>query len=248
VDLHVFAVRGIPEITQGADLPRLIADGIARANLDVAAGDVFVVAQKIISKAEGAVVRLDDVAPSAMASDWAAEHGKDARVVEVVLRQSRRIVRMDRDVLIVETRHGFVCANAGVDASNVPSGVVTVLPVDPDASAERLRHGLSAQLGCAVGVIVSDTFGRPWREGVVNVALGVSGLRPLVDYRGTADALGRPLTSTVIALADELASAAEIVTRKAAGTPVAIVRGAAEWAGPGTGRALLRDRQRDLFR
>jgi len=209
---------------------------------------VFVVAQKIVSKAEGAIVRLDEVAPSPMASQWAIEHGKDARLVEVIFRESRRVVRMDRDILITETRHGFVCANAGVDASNVPPGFVTVLPADPDASAERLCVALRTRFGCAVAVIVSDTFGRPWREGVVNVALGVAGLQPLLDYRGTVDSFGRRLTSTVIALADELASAAEIVTRKAARTPVAIVRGAAEWAGPGTGRMLVRDAQRDLFR
>ena len=152
----------------------------------------FVVAQKVVSKAEGAIVRLDEVSPSAMAVRWAAETGKDPRLVEVVLRESRRIVRMDRGVLISETRHGFVCANAGVDASNVDAGFVTVLPDDPDASAERLRAALGAAFGCAVAVIVSDTFGRPWREGVVNVALGVAGLMPLVDYRGTATVTAAP--------------------------------------------------------
>jgi coenzyme F420-0:L-glutamate ligase / coenzyme F420-1:gamma-L-glutamate ligase len=248
VDLHVFAVHGIPEVTRDADLAGLIASAVDREDRHVDGGDVFVVAQKIVSKAEGAMVRLDEVTPSPMATQWASEHGKDARIVEVVFRQSRRIVRMDRDILITETRHGFVCANAGVDASNAPPGFVTVLPGDPDASAERLRIALGAAFGCPVAVIVSDTFGRPWREGVVNVALGVAGLRPLVDYRGTVDSFGRPLTSTVIALADELASAAEIVTRKAASTPVAIVRGAAEWIGQGTGRVLVRDAHRDLFR
>ena len=170
------------------------------------------------------------------------------RVVEVILRESQRIVRMDRGILIVETRHGFVCANAGVDASNVEPGFVTILPADPDASAERLRTTLSAAVGCPVAVIVSDTFGRAWREGVINVAIGVAGLRPLLDYRGSTDSYGRPLTSTIIALADELAGAAEIVTRKSAGTPVAIVRGAAEWAGDGHGRMLVRDASHDLFR
>jgi coenzyme F420-0:L-glutamate ligase / coenzyme F420-1:gamma-L-glutamate ligase len=248
VDLHVFAIRGIPEVTRDADLAGLIAGAIRRGDRRVDEGDVFVVAQKIVSKAEGAVVRLEEVTPSPMATAWASEHGKDARIVEVVFRQSRRIVRMDRGVLIGETRHGFVCANAGVDASNVPPGFVALLPGDPDASAERLRVALSTTFDCRVAVIVSDTFGRPWRDGVVNVALGVAGLQPLVDYRGSVDSFGRPLMSTVIALADELASAAEIVTRKAASTPVAIVRGAAEWMGPGTGRALVRDAQHDLFR
>ena len=248
MDLHVVAVRGIPEVARGADVAALVVDAVARARLTVEPGDVFVVAQKIVSKAEGAIVRLDEVVPSTMASRWAEENGKDARVVEVVLRESRRIVRMDRGVLIAETRHGFVCANAGVDASNVPRGFVTRLPDDPDASAERLRAALAARFGCRLGVIVSDTFGRPWREGVVNVALGIAGLRPFVDYRGEVDGHGRPLTSTVIALADELASAAEIVTRKTAGTPVAIVRGAGEWMGEGKGRMLIRAADRDLFR
>jgi coenzyme F420-0:L-glutamate ligase/coenzyme F420-1:gamma-L-glutamate ligase len=248
VDLHVFAIHDIPDVTRDDDLAALIAAAVARAGRRIDAGDVFVVAQKIVSKAEGAMVRLDEVAPSRMATQWAADNGKDARVVEVVLRESRRIVRMDRGILISETRHGFVCANAGVDASNVPPGFVTVLPGDPDASAERLRIALSAAFGCRVAIIVSDTFGRPWREGAVNVAVGVAGLQPLLDYRGTVDSYGRPLTSTVIALADELAGAAEIVTRKSAGTPVAIVRGAADWMGQGAGRMLVREASRDLFR
>jgi coenzyme F420-0:L-glutamate ligase/coenzyme F420-1:gamma-L-glutamate ligase len=248
VDLHLFAVPGIPEVTVGADLGALIARAVARAGRPVEAGDVFVVAQKIVSKAEGAIVRLDGVEASATAAEWAAAHAKDPRVIEVILRQSRRIVRMERGILIAETHHGFICANAGVDASNVEPGFVTVLPDDPDASAARLRVALMATFGCPVAVIVSDTFGRAWREGVVNVALGVAGLQPLIDYRGSADTYGRPLTSTVIALADELAAAAEIVTRKTSGTPVAIVRGAGEWAGEGNGRALVREASRDLFR
>jgi coenzyme F420-0:L-glutamate ligase / coenzyme F420-1:gamma-L-glutamate ligase len=248
VDLHLFGIHGIPDVTRGADVSGLIGDAVMRGNHRIEAGDVFVVAQKIVSKAEGAMVRLDDVAPSPLAAQWAAANGKDERMIEVVLRESRRIVRMDRGILIAETRHGFVCANAGVDASNVPPGFVTVLPVDPDASAERIRGGLTGTLGRPVAVIVSDTFGRAWREGVVNIALGVAGVQPLLDYRGTTDTYGRPLTSTVIAVADELAGAAELVMRKTAGTPVAVVRGAADWLGQGTGRTLLRDASRDLFR
>jgi len=248
VDIHAFALRGIPEVTPGADLATTIVGAVAAERRTIERGDVFVVAQKIVSKAEGAIVRLDEVEPSAFAVDFAAAHGKDARVVEVVLRQSRRIVRMDHGILIVETHHGFVCANAGVDASNVPPGFVTVLPRDPDASAERIRAALATAFGSDVAVIVSDTFGRPWREGFVNVALGVAGLRPLVDYRGTSDSFGRPLTATVIALADELAGLAEIVTRKTCSTPVAVVRGAGDSIGEGTGRMLLRDASRDLFR
>ena len=189
MDLHLFAVPGIPEVTGGADLGALIARAVARASRTVEAGDVFVVAQKVVSKAEGAIVRLDDVEASASAAEWAAAHAKDPRMIEVILRQSRRIVRMERGILITETHHGFICANAGVDASNVEPGFVTVLPDDPDASAARLRAALMAAFGCPVAVIVSDTFGRAWREGVVNVALGVAGLQPLIDYRGSADTL-----------------------------------------------------------
>ena len=248
MELHVAAVDGIPDVTRGDDIAALIAAAVAGEGRRVEAGDVFVVAQKIVSKAEGATVRLDDVTPSPKAAEWAAANGKDARVIEVVFRQSRRIVRMEGGILIAETHHGFVCANAGVDASNAPPGFVTVLPDDPDASAARLRGALTAAFGCPVAVIVSDTFGRAWREGAINVALGVAGLQPFVDYRGTLDRYGRPLTSTTIAIADELAGAAEIVTRKSAGTPVAIVRGAAEWMGEGTGRMLVREASRDLFR
>ena len=247
-ELHIFAVPGIPDVAPGADLGALVADAVAQSGHAVEHGDVFVVAQKIVSKAEGALIRLDEVVPSPLAEQWAAAHGKDATVVEVIFRESRRIVRMDRGILITETHHGFVCANAGVDESNVAPGFVTVLPRDPDASAERLRAALSEACGSPVAAIVSDTFGRPWREGFVNVALGVAGLQPLIDYRGCRDPFGRALQATVIALADELAGAAEIVTRKTARTPVAIVRGAGEWAGEGSGRMLLREAERDLFR
>jgi coenzyme F420-0:L-glutamate ligase/coenzyme F420-1:gamma-L-glutamate ligase len=247
-DLHVFAVPGLPDVTPDADLAALIAGAIAGSGRDAAAGDVVVVAQKIVSKAEGAVVRLADVVPSPRATQWAGEYGKDPRVIEVIFAEARRIVRMERGILIAETHHGFVCANAGVDASNVTPGFVTVLPRDPDASAERLRRALTERCNCPVAVIVSDTFGRPWREGAVNVALGVAGLRPLVDYRGCLDPYGRRLESSITALADELAGAAEIVMRKTARTPVAIVRGAGEWCGDGSGRELVRDAGRDLFR
>jgi coenzyme F420-0:L-glutamate ligase/coenzyme F420-1:gamma-L-glutamate ligase len=247
-EINVVAVPGLPEIVHGHELGVLIANAVTKTTRTVHIGDIFVVAQKIVSKAEGAVVKLDEVTPSPAAEEWAAAHHKDPRVVEVIFRESRRIVRMERGIIIAETRHGFVCANAGVDASNVPAGFVTLLPNDPDASAERLRDALIGAFGRSVATIVSDTFGRPWREGVVNVALGVAGLRPLVDYRGCVDPFGRRLESTVIAIADELASAAELVMRKTAGTPVAIVRGAAEWVGTGTGRMLVRDASRDLFR
>jgi coenzyme F420-0:L-glutamate ligase/coenzyme F420-1:gamma-L-glutamate ligase len=247
-ELHVAALPGIPEIEVDDDVAALVAAAVARAARPIEPGDVFVVAQKIVSKAEGAIVRLDDVTPSTRAAQWARDYAKDPRVVEVILRESRRIVRMERGIIIAETHHGFVCANAGVDVSNVPTGFVTILPRNPDASAARMRDALVVAFGCGVGVIVSDTFGRPWREGVVNVALGVAGLRPLLDYRGCRDPFGRRLEATVMAIADELASAAELVMRKTTGTPAAIIRGAREWVGEGTGRMLVRDPSLDLFR
>jgi len=241
-------VPDLPEVSAGADLAALIAHAITRSAISIDRGDVFVVAQKIVSKAEGAVVALADVEPSAFARQWAAEFGKDAAMVEVILRESRRFVRMERGILISETRHGFVCANAGVDASNVPPGCVTVLPRDPDDSAARLRDGLSARFNVPVGVIISDTFGRPWREGIVNVAIGVAGIRPLDDYRGCADAHGRRLEATVIAIADEMAAAGELVMGKTSRTPVAIIRGAESWLGEGSARVLVRAAALDLFR
>ena len=247
-DLHIFAVPGIPEITLGLDLAQVIADALRHAGRAIEAGDVFVVAQKIVSKAEGAVVPLADVIPSPLALEWGTACGRDPAVVEVVLRESRRIVRMDRGVIISETPHGFICANAGVDASNVPPGYVTVLPPDADASAARLQAALTALTGQPVATIVADTFGRPWREGVVNVALGVAGLIALLDCRGATDPFGRTLQSTVIAVADEIAAAAELVMGKTAGTPVAVVRGAREWLGAGNGRSLLRPASMDMFR
>jgi coenzyme F420-0:L-glutamate ligase/coenzyme F420-1:gamma-L-glutamate ligase len=247
-ELHILSVPGIPEVTAGADIAAAIADAVRRANLDLQRGDAIVVAQKLVSKAEGAVVRLSDVTPSPLASEWAARYGKDPAAVEVVLRESRRIVRMDRGIIIAETRHGFVCANAGVDASNVPAGTVTILPRDPDASAARIQAGLTARFGVPLAVIVADTFGRPWREGTVNVALGVAGFQPLLDWRGKTDPHGRVLQTTVVAIADEVASAAELVMGKTAQVPAAIVRGAGEWLGGGSATALIRPASADLFR
>lgn len=247
-DLRIVAVRGIPEAERGTDVGEAIAGAIARARIQIEDGDVFVVAQKIVSKAEGAIVRLADVVASPRAAEWAQAHAKDPAVVEVVLREATRIVRMERGVIIAETRHGFVCANAGVDASNVPEGFVTLLPRDPDASAARIRETLAERFERRVAVLVSDTFGRPWREGAVNVAIGIAGIAPLLDCRGTTDQFGRRLQTTVIAIADEIASAAELVMGKAAGTPVSLVRGGLEWAGDGSSRALVRPAALDLFR
>ncbi len=246
--IQVIRVPGMPEVVDGDDVAALIVRALGEAELNIAERDVLVVAQKIVSKAEGRSVSLQSIEPSGRAKEWAAAYDKDARVVEVVLRESRRVVRMERGVLISETEHGYICANAGVDTSNVADGTVTLLPKDSDASARKIRAALQQAYGIGVAVIVSDTFGRPWREGLVNVALGVSGIAPLIDYRGQEDSHGRAMKVTVMAVADELASAAELVMQKSSGIPVAIVRGYHYDASESSGRELIRAAELDLFR
>lgn len=246
--IHITGVSGLPEIKPGDDLGTLIAKAVEESRLRIARGDILVVTQKIVSKAEGRILRLDSIEPSPRARKWAAQHHKDARVVEVVLREARAIIRMERGVLIAETQHGYICANAGVDASNTAPGTVTLLPENPDQSARRLQTHLEKNFSVPLGVIISDTFGRPWREGVANVALGVAGLAPLLDYRGQLDTHGRRLQVTVVAVADELAGAAELVMRKTEAVPVAVIRGFHSKAAEGSGRELLRPQERDLFR
>lgn len=237
--LEITALSTLPEVRPGDDLASLIR---AEAHLDQTV--VLAVAQKIVSKSEGAIVDLREIQPSTLARSWAAEWGKDARLIELILAQSKRIVKMDRGVIISETRHGFICANAGVDQSNVPGDdFATVLPSDPDASARRLHSILGSG-----AVIITDTFGRPWREGLVDVAIGVGGLDPLDDHRGRADRHGRKLASTIIAVADQLAAAAGLVMRKAAGCPVALIRGFDFQPAEGSARSLLRKPEQDLFR
>jgi coenzyme F420-0:L-glutamate ligase/coenzyme F420-1:gamma-L-glutamate ligase len=238
----------LPEIGPGDDLARLIADAARAQEFTLVTGDILVIAQKIVSKAEGQIVQLDSIAPSERAAKWAKEWGKDARVIELVLRESKRIVRMERGIIIAETRHGFVCANAGIDLSNAQDGTAILLPADPDASARALQIRLSGEFAADIGVVISDTFGRAWREGLVNVALGVAGLAPLIDYRGKPDANGKLLQATIIALADELASAAELVMGKSKRVPVAIIRGVRTKAPSGSGRDLIRPAEKDLFR
>lgn len=242
--IRILGLDGLPEVRRGDDLPALIRARAAALGHTLDSGTIAVIAQKVVSKAEGAERDLRTIEPSALARAWAEQWHKDPRLVEVILRQSRRIVKMDRGVLIVETHHGFIAANAGVDQSNVAGDFrVTLLPADPDASAARLRR----ELGCGA-VIVSDTFGRPWREGLVNVAIGVAGLDPLEDLRGQPDRDGKLLQSTMVAFADEIAAAAGLVMRKADGVPVALIAGL-EWApAAGSARALLRDAAHDLFR
>ena len=241
-------IEGLPEIQPGDDLGQLIADASASLGVTIEDGDVFVVTQKAVSKSEDRFVSLDDVEPSPLATQLAGQWDKDARHVEVVLQESKRIVRMDRGVIICETRHGLVCANAGVDASNVPDGQLMLLPVDPDASAQRIRATLRASTGADVAVIVSDTFGRPWRAGYTEVAIGVAGMLPIVDYVGQVDTHGRELKVTVICIADELASAAEMVTGKINKVPVAHIRGYAVPRGEGSAKEIVRAAELDLFR
>jgi coenzyme F420-0:L-glutamate ligase/coenzyme F420-1:gamma-L-glutamate ligase len=251
--VSVIALEGIPEIRPGADLAGLIGDAIARTGgaLPLTDRDVLVVTQKIVSKAEGALVDLTTIVPGEQAVDFARRYDRDPRQVQVVLDEAVRVVRIANGVLITETAHGFICANGGVDASNVgpdTGSLVTLLPRDPDASAATIRSGVRERFGVDVPVIVSDSFGRPWRWGIVDVAIGVSGLRPLDDLRGRPDADGRIMRSTVRAVADELASAAELAFGKTTARPVAIVRGAAFERGEGSIREVVMPAANDLFR
>jgi coenzyme F420-0:L-glutamate ligase / coenzyme F420-1:gamma-L-glutamate ligase len=244
-EVRVIPLRGIPELEEDDDLAALLADAAARAG-GFEDGDVLVVAQKAVSKVEGRVVDLSTVEPSAQARALAGE--EDPRRLEVILRESKELVRTRPPLVIVETQHGFVCASAGVDASNAKgSDTLVLLPVDPDASAAQLRVRLRDTTGVDLGVIVSDSFGRAWRKGTTDVALGVAGVAPLLDLRGTKDSMGYELHSTEIAVADEIAGAAELVLGKTQGVPAAIVRGV-DAAGEGTGQELLMPRERDLFR
>ena len=245
--LRLIPLHGLPEITPGSDLAALIREA-ARAQGEMLANRIVVVCQKIVSKAEGRLVDLAGVEPSALAREIGAEHGRDPRQVEVVLRESRRIVRRGRGVLITETHHGFVCANAGVDLSNAPGpDVAVLLPSDPDASARRLCQALSTPEG-PTPVVISDTFGRPWREGLVDVALGSAGIAPLRDDRGSLDRAGRELQVTQPATADQLAAAAGLLMWKSAGVPVVLVEGFPFEGDGSVQKSLLRDSSTDLFR
>ena len=244
-EVRVIPLRGIPELEEGDDLGALLAQSTDRTG-GLEPGDVLVVAQKAVSKVEGRVVRLSDVKPSARARELAGE--EDPRRLEVILRESREILRTRPPLVIAETHHGFVCASAGVDASNAKGhDTVVLLPLDPDASAQRLRDRIHELARVDVGVIVSDSFGRAWRRGTTDVALGVSGLAPLLDLEGQRDSAGYELHATEIAVADEIAGAAELVMGKTDGIPAAIVRGL-RVTGDGRGADLLMPRERDLFR
>jgi coenzyme F420-0:L-glutamate ligase/coenzyme F420-1:gamma-L-glutamate ligase len=245
---EVIGIEGLPEIQPGDDIGSLIVEGASKQSTPLQPGDLIVVSQKIISKAEGRLARLADVTPSPAAQTMARELGRDPRLVELILSESRRVVRMDKGILIVETHHGFVCANAGIDQSNVAAGMAALLPKDPDRSAQTLRERLNKLTGLDPAVIIADTFGRPWREGLTNVAIGVAGLHPIKSYLGEKDPAGHVLQATALATADELAGAAEIVMGKLDRIPAAIVRGFTGERGEATIKPLLRDPSRDLFR
>ena len=249
-ELRIIPITGVGEIDPGTDLGDLIYDALRQQHLTLQQGDVLVVTQKIISKAEKRIVNLLTVEPSAFAKAFAERNNKDARHVEVVLRESKRIVRMDHGVLISETNHGFICANAGVDESNVEGGeFLTLLPDDSDQSARAIRTRLQ-QLSHEedIAIIVSDTWGRAWRNGQVNMAIGVAGMEALVDYRGQYDAYGYELRASIIAVADELSSAAELVMGKVDRIPVALIRGYRYIQGEGSVHTLTRDSSTDMFR
>lgn len=248
--LTLTPLTGFPPVEADAPLAELIAEALARAGLELVDADILVVCQKVVSKSEGRVVRLDDVDPSPLAQAWADQWPeKDARFVELILRESRRIVRMDRGHLIVETGPGWVCANAGIDASNSPrEGDVVLLPQDPDRSAATLREALQRSSGARVAVLITDTWGRPWREGILDFAIGVAGMDALVDLRGSRDLNGRILHHTIYAQADALAAAAGLLMRKDNGVPAVHIRGYSYPQAPGSARPLIRDPNSDLFR
>lgn len=246
--LEIVGVENIGEARRGDSIGGLIVEACARQSIALKSDDILVVAHKIVSKAEGRIVRLKDVAPSARAVEIGRELGKDARLVEIILGESRRVVRKGGTALIVETHHGFICANAGVDASNVGLDQVALLPRDPDASAKRIRSEIDALSNVAPGVLISDSFGRAWRLGTVDIAVGVAGLAPIKDERGTKDGYGYELRAAVAAVADELASAAELVMGKKGRIPVALIRGYEGKGEDGSVRELLRPEAEDLFR
>ena len=240
--LHVLPVTGIPELREGDDLAAMIVERV-----ELEPGDVVAVVQKAISKVEGRVVRLDGIEPSERAKAIAGDDGDAARRIEVILREAKRIVRVRPPLVICETQHGFICASAGVDASNSPEpGMLVLLPVDPDASAARLRDELRARTGVDVGVLVTDSFGRPWRQGTTDVAVGASGVEVLRDLQGRRDPIGYELHATVIAIADEIAGAAQLVSGKLDRVPVTIVRGL-DLRGDGKATDIPIPPERDLF-
>jgi len=246
--LEVFPLKGMPEVEEGADLPLLVVSALRKSMIQLEDGDIVVLKQKLVSKAEGKVVRLDSVLPSRMAQELAREEGKDPRLMELVLREAVRVVRRGHGVVITETKHGFVCANSGVDQSNVGTGFASLLPTDSDRSARKIRRALEAKTKKRLAVIVTDTFGRPWRRGQTDVAIGCSGINPLLSFRGRKDRFGYSLRVTEPSVVDEVAGAAELVMGKLEGVPAAVVRGVKYTRGESGVRSLLMSKERDLFR
>lgn len=244
----IFPVCGIGEIKEGVKLGEVIVESLCRSGLKVVKGDVIVVTSKAVSKAEGRLVKISSVNPSSEAVRLAEALGKDPRVVELILKECRRVLRMERGIIITQTRLGIVCANSGVDQSNVPEGYVALLPEDPDRSAEEVAKQIKEKTGVEPAVIITDTYGRPWRVGQVQFAIGVYGLKPVLDYRGKLDTYGRELKVTEIAVADEIASAAELVMGKTKNCPAALVRGYDYEVGAGKARDLVRPWDEDLFK
>ncbi len=244
----VLPLRGIPRVKPGDNLVRLLIRSFQDSGVELQDSDVVVITQKVVSKAEGRVVRIEGVRPGKRASLLAEELRKDPRTVQVILRESKRIVRKGHGVLITETKHGFVCANAGIDQSNVEEGYLTLLPEDPDRSARKIRKSLERATGKKLAVVITDTFGRPWRDGQVDVAIGCSGVAPLEDLVGTTDPYGHLLRVTQPAIADEIASASELVMRKHSMTPAAVVRGVSYRRGYRGVRTIVREWRSDLFR
>ena len=243
------AIEGLPMIGRGDDLSQLIIDALAAMGLHLQHGDILSVCQKIVSKAEGRVVNLKEIEPSALARQFAVRWDKDPREVELVMRQTSRIVRMDNAVLIVETGPGWVCANAGIDQSNsLADDRAILLPEDADASATRIRDKVKVITGADVAVLITDTFGRPWRDGLTEVCIGIAGMEPLLDMRGKTDLGGRELHHTVIAVADELAAAAGLMMPKAAAVPAVLIRGYQFRPAQASAKSLIRPAASDLFR
>ena len=249
-EIRAVGIEGLPEVQAGDDLAAQIIDAAAAQGTPIEDGDVVVVTQKIVSKAEGRVMSIDEVEASPLAVAITEGHRRDPRHTEMILRESRRVVRMDRGVIISETYHGYICANAGIDASNIPGdNTICLLPVDPDVSARRIRDAIRERIGVDAAVLVSDTFGRPWRNGAINVSIGVAGFNPVISYVGEFDPHGNELHTTTIAVADELAATAELVTGKLLGVPVALIKGYPyERMEDADSIAIVRDPDKDLFR
>ncbi|GBD38376.1 Coenzyme F420:L-glutamate ligase [bacterium HR37] len=252
--VSIIPVIGIPEIQPGDNLVSVVIEATRKNNISIISGDIIVFAQKIVSKSEGRIVKLSDVSPSSFAISLGKTLHKDPRIMEVILGETKRIVKMDREEsckgrFIVETHIGVICANAGIDASNVSGGdTITLLPVDPDTSARKLVEGFKKELGVEVAVVITDTVGRPWRQGLTEIAIGCWGMKPLKDYKGKKDSKGYELRATVLAIADEIAGAAGLVMGKTDSIPVAIVRGYRYEPGGKGARELIRNPEEDLFR